>query len=660
MITRLYLDNCFKHRDVTFTFEKGLTAITGRNEAGKSLIAEMIRYALFGSAALRGTAEDYKKLHVELDFVVRGEPHSVVRKGSKAVLTGPVGEIATGTREVNEAIRNLFGYTLKVFDVANACNQGAVEVLSDMKPAERKRMIDQTVGLEVFDALMARVSERLGGARKGLSILEGSVSQDPGEPPVYTVQTPAAELRQQFEKLQEDVSTLNHLRGWLSHRPPALGPQPEETEKRSLTELEGLHNLRQSLLTKTFNLRNQIAHAVEPSHTSEQLDAIEVQIKAHRAWTKFQREYPRTEFTSEQLDQFEVDLEVLQTIAEYNRLSEWLERLRSEVVLCQHCGEETYADPEKVSDIERTRDAYFVPEPHPVVPIDGYEIQRQRALIRAWENAPEPVEAPELDEADVADHRRRLLNWQKVEEWKHELALIEAETPESVTEAIAERKVFETRVKAWLADKAKIEVFERAYAENRARHDALVGCEEKRDEVVGQLNTRLDEEKALARYLDAKARYEADAAKLADLKDEIENLDKVRGVLTALRQKIKNLLIPSLERVASHLLSNMTGGERTLVSIDEDFEIRIDGQPIGTLSGSGKAVSNLALRIALGQVLTNRVFSLFLADEIDAAMDDERARWTAECLRRLTSVVEQIILITHKNPTADHKYELSK
>ena len=41
------------------SFGRGLTAITGPNEAGKSFVIEMMRYAFFGSAALRGVGEDY-------------------------------------------------------------------------------------------------------------------------------------------------------------------------------------------------------------------------------------------------------------------------------------------------------------------------------------------------------------------------------------------------------------------------------------------------------------------------------------------------------------------------------------------------------------------------------------------------------------------------
>src|SRR6266481_4565515 len=83
-----------------------------------------------------------------------------------------------------------------------------------------------------------------------------------------------------------------------------------------------------------------------------------------------------------------------------------------------------------------------------------------------------------------------------------------------------------------------------------------------------------------------------------------------------------------------------------------------DGQPLDTLSGSGKAVANLAIRIGLGQALTNNVMSLFMADEIDAAIDDERATSTGECLQNPTKVIKQILLVSHKTPDADHYIDL--
>jgi DNA repair exonuclease SbcCD ATPase subunit len=65
--------------------------------------------------------------------------------------------------------------------------------------------------------------------------------------------------------------------------------------------------------------------------------------------------------------------------------------------------------------------------------------------------------------------------------------------------------------------------------------------------------------------------------------------------------------------------------ERQSIVVDEEFDVTVDGQALDTLSGSGKAVANLALRLGLGQVLINRVFSLFIGDEIDASLDVDRA-----------------------------------
>jgi hypothetical protein len=108
------------------------------------------------------------------------------------------------------------------------------------------------------------------------------------------------------------------------------------------------------------------------------------------------------------------------------------------------------------------------------------------------------------------------------------------------------------------------------------------------------------------------------------------------------------------DRVASRLLTQMTGGQRNSIDIDEDFNIKVDAQDLDELSGSAKAVANLSIRLGLGQVLTNRVFSVFLGDELDAAMDIDRAGFTAECLRNLTGKIKQVVLVKHKRPDADH------
>jgi DNA repair exonuclease SbcCD ATPase subunit len=92
----------------------------------------------------------------------------------------------------------------------------------------------------------------------------------------------------------------------------------------------------------------------------------------------------------------------------------------------------------------------------------------------------------------------------------------------------------------------------------------------------------------------------------------------------------------------------MTGGQRSLIEVDQEFDVTVDGQAFSTLSGFGKAVANLALRLGLGQVLTNNVLSVFVGDEIDASMDEDRAENLHNCIQCLAGKISQIIHISHK------------
>ncbi|CAN5852455.1 hypothetical protein BH23PLA1_BH23PLA1_43420 [soil metagenome] len=157
MLTSLSYSNVFPSTGRTLEgniqFHKGLGAITGPNESGKSFIIEMVRFSLFGSAALRGRAEDYKKLKAELAFTVKGQAYRVVRSGSSAMLFRGVEETAVGVRPVNAKIAQILGFGLEVFDVASVCNQGDIEKLGSMRPADRKRMVDSVIGLNVIEQL---------------------------------------------------------------------------------------------------------------------------------------------------------------------------------------------------------------------------------------------------------------------------------------------------------------------------------------------------------------------------------------------------------------------------------------------------------------------------------------------------------------------------
>jgi DNA repair exonuclease SbcCD ATPase subunit len=84
------------------------------------------------------------------------------------------------------------------------------------------------------------------------------------------------------------------------------------------------------------------------------------------------------------------------------------------------------------------------------------------------------------------------------------------------------------------------------------------------------------------------------------------------------------------------------------IDVDEDMNITADGQDVATFNGAHATMINLALRLALGQVLVSRVFPVFLGDEIDSDADEDNSQAIADALMSCTGQLQQIILISHK------------
>jgi len=165
-----------------FEFKPGFGLITGANEQGKSLIIEVVRWCLFGSSALRGKAEDYRTLKATLEFTARDQSYVVDRTYTTAKLMQGDAVLCIGTAPVNKHIPALLGFGLDVFDVACAANQGDIERLGNLRPAERKRMVDTVIGLDRVEEVARWAGEEARGYEKQVEAIERSAGQEPVKP----------------------------------------------------------------------------------------------------------------------------------------------------------------------------------------------------------------------------------------------------------------------------------------------------------------------------------------------------------------------------------------------------------------------------------------------------------------------------------------------
>lgn len=644
-------------------FQKGMTLITGANEAGKSFCLEMIRFGLFGAAALRGKGPDYTRVEMSMDFDIRKERFSIERTLRKAVLKRGVEVVATGVSPVNEKLVKLLGFGLDVFDVACSANQDDLLRITSMKPTERRRLVDTVVGIGALEVVGKWAATEASLRERDAKTIR-SVLTAPVRPVAPTLSRSPDETRQALAQAEAAHSELQQVNGWLSqtrNKPTAPHtdiPIPSENLKGFAEDRKKLR-----LEIETLKARIRVLPEREPviTVTREQIAAWE----AYRdARARLRHNQPPIGMT---LADAEAGIEhwgrynlYAQTAAANAIYEKQIKLLTEQALSCPNCQHTWHTEQDRIEELERLI--------QPVREVDkpGLSLADYTALKQQWQRFDQAAFDRDMAITEVPDPG---------------LTLAQLEAGEKEAALAAERKTLEPQLAAREAKFAAGKDWEGMLSQRLAYEASLTRYhedlrvfqewEKQRIEMTGrQLTLKPIADQLAALRLEAEAlriferdlqRYETEAASYLKQMDHVADLETRAGqyrlvaeAMTRIRSKVKQFLLPSLNRVASALLSRLTGGARTSIIIDDEFEILVDGQRVDTLSGSGKACANLAIRIALGQVLVSGVMSIFLGDEIDGSMDNFRAEETTLTLRDLVKTISQIFVVSHKNLEADH------
>jgi exonuclease SbcC len=122
--------------------------------------------------------------------------------------------------------------------------------------------------------------------------------------------------------------------------------------------------------------------------------------------------------------------------------------------------------------------------------------------------------------------------------------------------------------------------------------------------------------------------------------------------LTDLRTDLNATLRPDLSELASGFLHDLTNGRYADLELDESYLPTIvdEGEAKPVISGGEEDVANLALRLAISQMIAERAgqpLSLLILDEVFGSLDEERRSAVMGLLRSLADRFPQVILITH-------------
>jgi exonuclease SbcC len=111
---------------------------------------------------------------------------------------------------------------------------------------------------------------------------------------------------------------------------------------------------------------------------------------------------------------------------------------------------------------------------------------------------------------------------------------------------------------------------------------------------------------------------------------------------------------PTLSSYASDFFSRLTDNKYSEVELDENYDLLVydNGEfyNINRFSGGEEDLANLCLRLAISEIITERVggvFNFIILDEIFGSQDNIRRQNIMKSLNTLSSKFRQIFLITH-------------
>jgi exonuclease SbcC len=184
-LIRLRMLNFRQHADTEIVFRRGLTGIIGPNGSGKSTILEAIAWAIYGSAAARGTNDTIRfsrapgrsRVQVELVFELAGHEYRVVRSlnNAEVYLDGGVSPVAATLGGVTDYLVSRLSMTREEFFNTYFTGQKELQFLAQMGPAMRGRFLGQVLGYERLRIAQERARARrnelrheIEGVRAGL------------------------------------------------------------------------------------------------------------------------------------------------------------------------------------------------------------------------------------------------------------------------------------------------------------------------------------------------------------------------------------------------------------------------------------------------------------------------------------------------------------
>lgn len=615
MFHSLLIRNSPLNKTVSIEFSEGLNVLKGKNSSGKSTVIEMLNYSLFGSSALRSPISSYDKdFYVESRFSINNIEYKVERKVKDSALyifrDNKFNILTTGITPTNDYLKSLLTYDYKIFSLTNFCKQHDLLKLTSSTPSELVNLIEVVSGLDSSYKLLVSLKDQRKECKGVIKSLRSVLSN---------LEVPDFEEIEEYESLlKEDEKVLIKLREALNESYVAY-----TDKERTLKEVS-------TLLDR--HAKKTVQKEGIPSY-DDSLEEVEEDLQRVKNLTSqielLEQNLPKQpenieEYSEEFLDDQENLIAINKEYSQYLRTKEELEKHK---ITCPECDHTFYNN---ISDTLEDRDP---PEAPQMTPKGLREARAWNANKETYQRSQSSIEALKDDlnslrsEEELGTIYKSLLQFSRVEE---ELASIEDEL-ESLDILPYEYSS--------VLDKLQIELedLERINDENLKEFNLL-------QEYINNKKTYLSNKNTLDQF----------SEELEKNKNDLETYNLLYDTLIDVKKKIQTESFPVINSIASNILSEVTGGERNKVFINDQFKIEVDGQSVDTIEGSGKVITNLALRVSLLSTFYKNTFLVCLFDEIDESLHEDRFEYMEESFNKLVGQGYQLILTSHKDYSVDN------
>ena len=643
-----------ENNKVDFTKLNGIVGMFAPNAAGKSSLLDALSFCLFDTCTRAFKAENVlnnkkKDFFCKVNFEIDGQEYYIERVAKKQrrgnvkvdvdfYTFGDDGEKVSMNGDQRRTTQNNIKKVIGSYDdfiLTALSSQIKNSVFIEKTQKEKKTLLAQFMGLEIFDKLWVSATEEI----KDVSAVLKNFKQNNWEKDLADIKEQKTEFKKTHKKLLNEKNEIQSKKKLVESQIITLTKKLKPTDK-SIGDINNLKENKEVLTTTLSNIDNQLGEVISKT---EKVNILEEQIR-------LKIKYHEEQNTNEKF----VEGEKLST--EHDKLNQELSKLKIEV-------RNKLDKIEKLGDLEYDEDCdYCMKNPFTLDAIEtqkSVDNDKQRVkehLQKMDEISYEMKNLPELREAklDLDDNVNKL----------QQVSALMSETNSSKVLLDEKRKNVLHQLTSLEEKIVKYYEQENDIMFNQQIENEIQKVESELDDINNSLDMVTDNTNNIfgeIKVVDTKKRNILDnIKKVEELEDKYEAyqyyLDAVKrdGVPYDLITKA----LPTIEGEVNNILSQL---------VDFQMLFEMDGKninnyivydddnvwPLELSSGMERFISSLAIRVALINV-SNLPRSNFLAiDEGWGTMDSDNLNSVYSLFQYLKSQFQFTLIVSHIDSMRD-------